>query len=186
MLHHRVCNLCEAMCGLEIEHDGKKVLSVSGDKKDPFSRGFICPKGARIAELHEDPNRLKQPLRKRADGTWETIGWPEAIDYASTRLNAIRKEHGLDAVGFYFGNPTVHNYGIMSYTGDFRRALKSKNVFSATSMDQLPHQFMAHQMFGHTLHLAVPDIDRTDYLIIMGANPSVSNGSLMSTGGVKP
>jgi anaerobic selenocysteine-containing dehydrogenase len=186
MLHHRVCNLCEAMCGLEIEHDGTRVLSVKGDKKDPFSHGFICPKGARIAELHEDPNRLKKPLRKRADGTWETIGWQEAIDYAGERLNAVRKKHGLDAVGFYFGNPTVHNYGIMSYTGDLRRALKSKNVFSATSMDQLPHQFMAHQMFGHTLHLAVPDIDRTDYMIIMGANPSVSNGSLMSTGGAKP
>ncbi|WP_026232271.1 molybdopterin-dependent oxidoreductase [Neolewinella persica] len=186
MLHHRVCNLCEAMCGLEIEHDGNKVLSVKGDTKDPFSRGFICPKGARIAELHEDPNRLKKPLRKREDGSWETIGWQQAIDYASERLNAVRKTHGLDAVGFYFGNPTVHNYGIMSYTGDLRRALKSKNVFSATSMDQLPHQFMAHQMFGHTLHLAVPDIDRTDYMIIMGANPSVSNGSLMSTGGVKP
>lgn len=174
------------MCGLEIEHDGNKVLSVKGDKKDPFSQGFICPKGARIAELHKDPNRLKKPLRKREDGSWETIGWQEAIDYAGERLNSVRQKHGLDAVGFYFGNPTVHNYGIMSYTGDFRRALKSKNVFSATSMDQLPHQFMAHRMFGHTLHLAVPDIDRTDYLIIMGANPSVSNGSLMSTGGVKP
>jgi len=184
--HHRVCNLCEAMCGLEIEHDGQRVLRVSGDKKDPFSKGFICPKGARIADLHEDPSRLKKPLRKTPDGSWEEIGWEEALAYAGKRLNAIRKEYGLDAVGLYFGNPTVHNYGIMAYTSDLRRALKSKNVFSATSMDQLPHQFMAHQFFGHSLRVPIPDIDRTDYLIIMGANPSVSNGSLMSAGGVNP
>lgn len=186
MLHQRVCNLCEAMCGLEIEHDGVRVLKVSGDKKDPFSKGFICPKGARIAELHEDPNRLKKPLRKMANGEWETIGWAEALAYAGEKLNAVRQSNGLDSVGMYFGNPTVHNYGIMAYTSDLRRALKSKNNFSATSMDQLPHQFMAHQFFGHSLRVPVPDIDRTDYLVIMGANPSVSNGSLMSTGGVNP
>lgn len=186
MLHHRVCNLCEAMCGLEIEHDGERVIKVRGDKQDPFSKGFICPKGARIAELHEDPNRLKRPLRKTPTGDWEEIGWKEALAYAGEQLNAVRKAHGLDAVGMYFGNPTVHNYGIMAYTSDLRRALKSKNVFSATSMDQLPHQFMAHQFFGHSLRVPIPDIDRTDYLVIMGANPSVSNGSLMSTGGVTP
>lgn len=186
MLHYRVCHLCEAMCGLEIEHDGEKVLSVRGDKQDPFSQGFICPKGARIAELHEDPSRLKTPLLKQKDGSWKEIGWKEALDLAGSRLNGIRQEHGLDAVGLYIGNPTVHNYGFLTYVGDLRRALKSRNVYSATSMDQLPHQFMAHEMFGHTLHLAVPDIDRTDYLLIMGANPAVSNGSLMSAGGVKP
>ena len=174
------------MCGLEIEHDGKRVLKVRGDKKDPFSQGFICPKGARIADLHEDPNRLKKPLKKKPDGSWEEIGWEEAIAYAGEKLNGIREAHGLDAVGFYFGNPTVHNYGFLSYMRDLRHALKTKNVFSATSTDQLPHQFMAHQFFGHSLRLPVPDIDRTDYFLIMGANPSVSNGSLMSTGGVPP
>ncbi|MEM9931426.1 MAG: molybdopterin-dependent oxidoreductase, partial [Bacteroidota bacterium] len=186
MLHYRVCHLCEAMCGLEIEHNGTRVLSVRGDKKDPFSQGFICPKGARIAELHEDPNRLKEPLLKQPDGSWKAIVWEEAMQIAATCLNGIRKEHGLDAVGMYIGNPTVHNYGFLTYVGDLRRALKSRNIFSATSMDQLPHQFMAHELFGHTLHLAVPDIDRTDYLLIMGGNPAVSNGSLMSAGGVKP
>lgn len=174
------------MCGLEIEHDGKRVTKVSGDKNDPFSHGFICPKGARIADLHEDPDRLKKPLRKKPDGSWEEIGWPEALAYAGEKLNGIRKAHGLNSVGLYFGNPTVHNYGIMSYTSNLRRALKSKNVFSATSMDQLPHQFMAHEFFGHSLRVPIPDIDRTDYLVIMGANPSVSNGSLMSAGGVNP
>ncbi|MEM6770069.1 MAG: molybdopterin-dependent oxidoreductase, partial [Bacteroidota bacterium] len=185
-LHHRVCNLCEAMCGLTIEYEGTEVLSVKGDKQDPFSKGFICPKGARIAELHNDPDRLKKPLRKRADGSWEEIGWQEAMDYAGEKLNAIRKQHGLDAVGMYIGNPTVHNYGILTFMGDLRRALRSKNVFSATSVDQLPHQYVAHHMFGHSLMIGIPDLDRTDHLIIMGANPSVSNGSLMSAGGVPP
>ncbi len=185
-LHHRVCNLCEAMCGLTVEYEKDEVISVRGDKDDPFSKGFICPKGARIAELHTDPDRLKKPLRKRSDGTWEEIGWQEALDYAGERLNAVRKAHGLDAVGLYIGNPTVHNYGILTFMGDLRRALRSKNVYSATSVDQLPHQFVAHHLFGHTLMIGIPDLDRTDYLIIMGANPSVSNGSLMSAGGVPP
>lgn len=185
-LHHRVCNLCEAMCGLTIEYEGDQVLSVKGDKADPFSKGFICPKGARIAELHNDPDRLKKPLRKKADGSWEEIGWQAALDFAGARLNAIRKDHGLDAVGLYIGNPTVHNYGILTFMGDLRRSLRSKNVFSATSVDQLPHQFVAHHVFGHTLMIGIPDLDRTDHIIIMGANPSVSNGSLMSAGGVPP
>ena len=174
------------MCGLTIEHDGQTVHSVRGDKDDPFSKGFICPKGARIAELHTDPDRLREPVRKRPDGSWETIGWTEALDYAGERLNAVRREHGLDAVGLYFGNPTVHNYGILSFIGDLRRALKSRNVFSATSVDQLPHQFVAHHMFGHSLMIGIPDLDRSQHLVIMGANPSVSNGSLMSAGGVTP
>lgn len=185
-VHYRVCNLCEAMCGLRIEHDGERVLKVTGDEQDVFSRGFICPKGARIHEIHEDPDRLRRPLRKKADGGWEEIGWDEALSYAADRLNAIRKKHGLDAVGLYYGNPTVHNFGFLTYAGEFRRALGSKNVFSATSVDQLPHQYVAHHMFGHTLYIPIPDIDRTDFLIIMGANPSVSNGSLMSSGGVTP
>ncbi|MFT7120659.1 MAG: anaerobic selenocysteine-containing dehydrogenase [Neolewinella sp.] len=174
------------MCGLTIEHEDGNILSVRGDKDDPFSKGFICPKGARIGELHTDPDRLKKPLRKKTDGSWEEIGWEEAIAYAGERLNAVREAHGLNAVGLYFGNPTVHNYGIMTFLGDLRRALKSKNVFSATSVDQLPHQFIAHQLFGHSIMIPIPDIDRTDHMIIMGANPSVSNGSLMSAGGVNP
>jgi anaerobic selenocysteine-containing dehydrogenase len=174
------------MCGLRMEHDGQRVLKVTGDQDDVFSKGFICPKGARIHEIHEDPDRLRQPLRKNTDGSWEEISWEEAIDYTANRLNSIREAHGLDAVGLYYGNPTVHNFGFLTYAGEFRRALGSRNVFSATSVDQLPHQYVAHHMFGHTLLIPIPDIDRTDYLIIMGANPSVSNGSLMSSGGVNP
>ncbi|MBL0684998.1 molybdopterin-dependent oxidoreductase [Aquimarina mytili] len=183
-MHYRVCNFCEAMCGLAIEHDGKQVLSVKGDEKDPFSKGSICPKGAVIAEMYNDPDRLRKPLKKTSSGFVE-IGWEEAFDIVGKRLNAIRKEQGNDAVGLYFGNPTVHNYGAMMYVADFKKTIRTKNNFSATSMDQLPHHFASQFMFGNGMIVPIPDINRTDYMIIMGANPSASNGSIMTAAGVQ-
>lgn len=182
--HYRVCNLCEAMCGLEIEHDEKKVLAIRGDKSDPFSQGSICPKGALMGELYEDPDRLRRPLKKTPKG-FISISWQEALDIVGERLNAIRAQYGNDAIGLYLGNPTVHNVGALLYISAFKKALRTKNAFSATSMDQLPHHFAALHMFGHGLLLPIPDIDRTDYMIIMGANPVASNGSLMSAAGVQ-
>ncbi len=182
--HYRVCNLCEAMCGLEITHDGKKVISVKGDQNDPLSKGSICPKGALIHKLHEDLNRLKKPLQKKEDGSWEEISWKLALDTVGEKINAIRKKYGDDSVGFYLGNPTVHNFGMMMMTGELKRILRTKNSFSPTSMDQLPHHFMGYYMYGHSLNIPIPDIDRTEYMVIFGANPVASNGSLMSAPGV--
>ncbi len=183
--HFRVCNLCEAMCGLEIIHDGRKVLSVKGDKKDPLSKGSICPKGALIHELHNDPNKLRTPLRKKENGEWEVISWKLALDIVGAQINKIRKNHGADAIGLYFGNPTVHNFGMMMMAGEMKRILRTKNVFSPTSMDQLPHHFIGYYMYGHSLNISIPDIDRTQYLVIFGANPVASNGSLMSAPGIQ-
>ncbi len=182
--HYRVCNLCEAMCGLEIVHDGQTVQSVKGDQNDPLSKGSICPKGALIHELHSDPNRLKRPLRKKGDGEWEEIDWQAAFDIVGNRINQVRREYGDNAVGLYLGNPTVHNFGMMMLAGEMKRMLGSRNSFSPTSMDQLPHHFMAYYMFGHSLNIPIPDIDRTEYMVIFGANPLASNGSLMSAPGV--
>ncbi len=178
--HYRVCNLCEAMCGLEIEHDGKKVLSVKGDPKDPFSKGSVCPKGILIHKLHEDPDRLKTPLLKKEDGSWEEISWEKAFDIIEEKISKIRKDHGDDAVALYLGNPTVHNFGMMLFAGEFRKSLRTKNFFSPTTMDQLPHHFIAYHMFGHAFNMPIPDIDRTDYFVMFGANPVASNGSIMS------
>ena len=178
--HFRVCNLCEAMCGLEIEHDGQKVISVKGDENDPFSKGSLCPKGALIHKLHEDPDRLKTPLLKNKNGEWEEIGWEEAFDIVGEKINDIRKQYGNDAIALYFGNPTVHNLGAMLFSGEIKRSLKTKNFFTATSMDQLPHHFVGYHVLGHSLNLPIPDVNRTDYFIMFGANPMVSNGSLMS------
>ena len=178
--HYRVCNLCEAMCGLEIEHDGKKVISVKGDVNDPFSKGSLCPKGALIHKVHEDPNRLKVPLLKNSNGEWEEISWTKAFDIVGEKLNAIREKHGNDAVGLYLGNPTVHNFGMMLYSGELIRSLRTKNYFSPTTMDQLPHHFIGYQMYGHAFNMPIPDVNRTDYFIMFGANPIASNGSIMS------
>jgi len=178
--HYRVCNLCEAMCGLEIMHDGTKVHSVKGDFDDPFSKGSICPKGALIHKIYEDPDRLKKPLRKKDDGEWEEISWQEALDITAEKLSKVQADYGNDAVALYLGNPTVHNFGMMMFVGELKRMLRTKNSFSPTSMDQLPHHFIGYYMFGHPLNIPIPDVERTQYFIMFGANPIASNGSIMS------
>lgn len=182
--HFRACNLCEAMCGLRIETDGQRVTSIRGDDDDPFSRGYLCPKATALKDLHEDPDRLRAPL-KREGKTWRTIGWDEALDEAAKRLHEVRTKYGRDAIATYAGNPTTHNTGAILYSSMFLRALGTKSRFSATSVDQLPHMLAAHWMFGHQLLLPVPDVDRTDFLLVLGANPLASNGSLMTAPGMK-
>ena len=149
--HYRVCNLCEAMCGLAIEHNGKEILSIRGDKADPFSKGSICPKGASIDQLYNDPNRLKKPLRKQEDGSFKEISWKAALDEVGEKINAVRTKYGDDAVALYLGNPTVHNFGMMLYSGEFRRILNTKNLYTPTTMDQLPHHFTGYYMYGLSL-----------------------------------
>ena len=111
---HRACNLCEAICGLEIEHDGEKVISIRGDKQDPLSRGHICPKAIALQDIYDDPNRLRTPMRR--NGTeFEPISWEEAFALVETKLTSIRQAHGNDAVAVYLGNPTVHNSGALIF-----------------------------------------------------------------------
>src|SRR5690606_29559525 len=178
-IHHRTCNLCEAMCGLAIEVDGPDILAIKGDRDDPFSRGHLCPKAIALKDIHQDPDRLRQPLKRTHDG-WQTISWQQAFDETAERLRAIRTRHGRDALGVYLGNPNVHNHGTMLSILPFLRALGSRKRFSATSLDQLPHMLAQLQMFGHQLLFPVPDLDRTELLICVGANPLASNGSLMT------
>ncbi|MCK5875921.1 MAG: molybdopterin-dependent oxidoreductase [Alcanivoracaceae bacterium] len=178
-LHHRTCNLCEAMCGIEIELAGDTITAIRGDKSDPFSRGHICPKAVALQDLHQDPDRLRRPVRRTANG-WQEISWQEALDETATRLKAIRREHGGEAIGLYAGNPTAHNHGALLMLLPFIRALGSRNRYSATSVDQLPHQLACLKMFGHQALFPVPDIDRTEYFLVIGANPMASNGSIMT------
>ncbi len=181
--HYRTCNLCEAMCGIKIEHRGNEILSIKGDEDDPFSKGHICPKATALQDIYEDPDRLKYPVRRTVDG-WEEISWDDAFDEVVENLTAIQAKYGRDAVGIYQGNPNVHNLGTMLFSPPFVRTLRTKNRFSATSSDQLPHHFAAFFMFGHQLLLPVPDVDRTDFFLILGANPIASNGSIMTAGGI--
>jgi anaerobic selenocysteine-containing dehydrogenase len=178
-VHYRACNLCEAICGIKIEHDGGKILSITGDKNDPFSRGHICPKALALKDIYEDKNRLRRPV-KRVGSDWQEISWDEAFDEIAEKIGAIQARNGRNAVAVFQGNPSVHNFGTLLSSGDLLKALKTQNHFTATSVDQLPHHFAAWAMLGHPLLLPIPDIDRTEYFLILGANPLASNGSLMT------
>jgi anaerobic selenocysteine-containing dehydrogenase len=183
--HYRACNLCEAICGLAIEVSGDQIRSIRGDRDDPFSRGHICPKAVALQDVHTDPDRLRHPVRRMGNGTWKSLGWDEAFDEVGDRLRAVQKISGNDAVALYVGNPTVHNWGSLLFGPPLSRALRTRNRFSATSVDQLPHHVAATLMFGHRLLLPIPDVDRTNFLLILGANPVVSNGSMMTAPGFK-
>ena len=178
---HRVCPFCEATCGLAIEVEGESIVSVRGDKDDPFSRGYICPKAYGLKELYHDPDRLRRPVRRTADG-WEEISWDEAYDEVASRLIAVRDEYGNDAIGTYSGNPVVHDLGALFYRIVLTRALASRSMFNSSAIDTLPKIVQTGLMFGRHFPTAVPvpDIDRTDYLLVIGANPVVSHGSLMT------
>jgi anaerobic selenocysteine-containing dehydrogenase len=184
IVHHRACNLCEAMCGLRIEAEAGRVTKIRGDEEDPFSRGYLCPKAFALKDLHEDPDRLRRPMR-RTKGGFEPIAWDDALDEAAAALARVQREHGDDAVAVYLGNPVVHNTGGMMFGPMFVHALHTKNRYSATSVDQLPHMLVAYWMFGHQILLPVPDIDRTQHFLVFGANPLASNGSLMTAPGMR-
>ena len=175
--------LCEAVCGLTVEVEGDSAGRVRGDPDDPFSRGHICPKAAAIVDVQDDPDRIRAPQR-REGGRWQAVSWQAALDEAGTRLAEVQRKHGRSAVGVYLGNPTVHSYSALLATPFFNRALGTRARFSATSVDQLPHMLAALEMFGHQVLLPVPDVDRTRFFLVLGANPLASNGSLMTAGGI--
>jgi anaerobic selenocysteine-containing dehydrogenase len=181
---YRSCPLCEATCGVAITVEGDQVVAVRGDDDDPFSKGYICPKGTALADLHHDPDRLQRPV-VRDGSTWRELEWDAAFDLVAGRLREIRDAHGKDAIALYQGNPTVHNLGLMTYGRLLVGALKSRNQFSATSLDQLPHMLAALLMFGNQILMPVPDIDRSDLFLCLGANPLASNGSIMTAPDVK-
>ena len=173
----RTCPLCEAGCGLEITLKGDDVVRIRGDRDDVFSHGFICPKGSTLKQLREDPDRVRTPLIKR-DGRFVEATYDEAFQEIEQRLLPIVEAHGRDSAAVYIGNPTAHNLGAMLFGRFVARALGSGNVFSASTVDQRPKEISSALMFGGGLTIPVPDIDRTDYLLMLGANPYASNGSL--------
>ncbi len=182
-VHYRNCNISEAMCGIEITVLPGDRLDIRGDKDDPFSQGYICPKAVALQDVHYDKDRLRHPVRRTAHG-WERIGWDEAFDEVALNLKRIKATHGKNSVATYLGNPNVHSYGSMLFAPGFIRSLHTRNRFSATSVDQLAHHLAAYLMFGHQLLLPVPDLDRTKFFLILGANPAVSNGSMMTAPGM--
>ena len=187
--HHRVCHLCEAMCGLVIQTEGDKVTDVRGDKDDPLSRGHVCPKAVALQDIHEDPDRLRKPMKRirTAPGEYQhvEIEWSEALDLAADALASTIEKRGIDAIGAYFGNPSVHNYGMLTHQRNLFRHIRTRNRFSATSVDQLPHHLVSLWCFGHMLLHPIPDVDRTHYFLMLGANPLASNGSIWTVPDVR-
>jgi len=183
-LHHRACHLCEAICGLNIEttadaENQVTITSIKGDPLDTFSRGHICPKAVALQDIQNDPDRLRQPMR-RIGNQWQPIEWQAAFDLVAERLLDIQQRHGQNAVAVYQGNPSVHNYGLMTHSNYFLGLLKTRNRYSATSVDQLPHHLSSYLMYGHGFLLPIADIDHTDFMLILGGNPLASNGSIMT------
>lgn len=178
-VHYRTCNICEASCGLEIHHSNGEILAVRGDENDPLSKGYLCPKGVALQDVQNDPDRLRQPIKK-TDSGWQEISWSEALDTVADNIKKTQDRYGNDSVGLYIGNPTAHNHGALLMLAPFIAALNTRARFSATSCDQLPHMLACLQMFGHFANFPIPDIDRTNYFLCLGANPVASNGSVMT------
>jgi anaerobic selenocysteine-containing dehydrogenase len=180
----RTCNVCEAMCGMLVTVENGRITDMRGDPEDPFSRGHICPKGPAMREIQEDPDRLRHPVRRTARGL-EPVSWDEALAETARRLREVQARHGRDAIGVYLGNPTVHNHGAGIFVQGLLRALGTRNRFDANSVDANPKLLACLLMYGAATSIAVPDVDRTDLMLILGANPAASNGSLMTLGDVR-
>ncbi len=175
----RTCPLCEATCGLVLELDGDRIVSVRGDREDVLSHGFICPKGAALKELHADPDRIRTPLIRDEHGNFNAATWDQAFALIDARLSPILKAD-RNSVALYLGNPNAHLIGNILYGRVLAKSLGTRNLYSASTVDQYPKQMASALMFGTGATVAVPDVDRTDYLLVLGANPLASNGSLMT------
>ncbi len=183
----RSCPICEACCGLRVHVDRETgtIGRIEGDPDDFRSQGYLCPKAYGMKAVYEDPDRLRQPLRKRADGSWEEIGWEEALAFASERLRSIADAHGTPSIGLFVGEPTGHDVGALFYTTQFMQSFMTPRLFSSATMDQFPKNVTLKRMFGDSEMYVIPDIGRTDLFICMGGNPAVSQGSLMGTPDVR-
>ena len=173
----RICPLCEATCGLVLSIDDGRISGARGDRDDVFSHGFICPKGASFAELDNDPDRLTQPMVRR-DGELLETTWEDAFAAVAEGLGRVIADTGGSSVGVYLGNPNAHTIAGALYGPAVIRALGTRAIFSASTLDQMPKHIACGYLYGNPLAFTVPDLDRTDYLVIIGANPLVSNGSL--------
>jgi anaerobic selenocysteine-containing dehydrogenase len=174
-IHKRTCHICEANCGVLVELDGRRVVSIKGNPDHVLSRGHICPKATAIADLQDDPDRLRRPV-KRVGDTWQELAWDTAFREIAAKVVALQGEGARAA--FYRGNPGAHDYALSTQAGYLQRAVGARGTFSASTLDQIPHHYVQYQMYGHVSLAAVPDIDRSQLIVIVGGNPMASNGSL--------
>jgi anaerobic selenocysteine-containing dehydrogenase len=181
----RTCTICEASCGLAFQREAGELVAVRPDEDDVLSRGYVCPKGIAYLELLRDPDRLRQPVRRTASGDFEPIAWDEALRFAADGLARVRAEHGANAVAIYWGNPIVHNPGALLLRAGLMRALGTRNSYSAGTQDTSPRFATSYHLYGGSFIAPLPDLARTDYLLCLGANPVVSNGSALTAPDMK-
>ncbi|HEY2773772.1 MAG TPA: molybdopterin-dependent oxidoreductase [Candidatus Binatia bacterium] len=185
----RSCSLCEAACGLAFDVSGmpgrERIVSIRPDHDDVWSKGYVCPKGVAMGAVHHDPDRLRTPMRRTLSGDFEPIDWDTAFEMVASRLAAIRARYGSDAIASYFGNPVTHNHGALLMRHGFLKSIGTRNSYSAGSQDTSPRFAASYYLYGNSLVIPVPDIDRTDYFLCIGANPYVSQGSAMAGPDVK-
>ncbi|GAA4037951.1 molybdopterin oxidoreductase family protein [Parerythrobacter jejuensis] len=174
-IHHRTCHICEANCGVLVEMDGREVVSIKGNPDHVLSRGHICPKATAIADLQDDPDRLRRPMKRTAEG-WQELDWDTAFREIAAKVAELEGQQARSA--FYRGNPGAHDYALSTQSGYLQRAVGARGTFSASTLDQIPHHYAQFQMYGHVSLAAVPDIDRSQLIVIVGGNPVASNGSL--------
>lgn len=184
-VHRHVCPLCEAGCGLESSVDAGEVIAIRGNRDHVLSHGHLCPKAFGLKELHSDADRLREPLLRRPDGRLEPTSWDDAFSVIDQRLTAIIDRYGADAVALYLGNPVAHDFATTLYASALMRTLGSRNVYTANTVDAMPKFVSCQLMFGGMYTVPLPDIDRCSYLLILGANPLVSNGSLLTAPGIR-
>ncbi|OBH44502.1 molybdopterin dinucleotide-binding protein [Mycobacterium intracellulare] len=177
--HLRTCPLCEAMCGLEIQVDDGRVTGIRGNRDDVWSRGHLCPKGTSLAALHDDPDRIREPMIK-VDGQWREVSWDAAFRRCTELLTPVIDKYGIGAVTAYTGNPLAHSFSLARYAGVLMGMSGMPITYSPGTVDQWPKNLSSHLMYGLWWNFPVPDIERTDLLVIMGANPAASQGSLLA------
>ena len=177
--HVYTCPLCEAMCGLEIDVADGRIAGIRGNSDDVWSRGHLCPKGVSLGAIHEDPDRIRTPMIK-VDGQWQEVSWDAAFRRCTELLAPVIAEHGIGAVTAYTGNPLAHSFSLGRYTGVLLGMSGIPVSYSPGTVDQWPKNLSSHLMYGNWWGFPVPDIERTDLLVVMGANPAASQGSLLA------
>ncbi len=181
-IHARTCHLCEANCGILMTVEDGKVTKVTGNPDHVLSEGYICPKATAIADLQEDPDRLRKPV-KRVGNEWEEISWDQAFSEIAAKHQAIVA--GPKAPAMFLGNPNAHNYSNSFSMRGLTKSWGAKGIYSASTLDQLPHMICQKWVYGHNALYPVPDIDRTMFMLCVGGNPLASNGSLWTVPNVK-
>ena len=180
-IHIRTCHLCEAMCGLELHVEDGEVKLTRANRDDVWSKGYLCPKGTTLGHLHADPDRLRVPLVRNAAGEHKEASWDEAFARAEELMAGVIAEHGKEAVTIYIGNPAAHNYSISRYTGLMMGLADLPGpIYSAGTVDQWPKNVTCWTMYGHPWRIPAPDLPNTDFIVVQGANPHASQGSLLA------